>query len=234
MKSTIKKFYSDLQFPGQYLPQTMRFYQDHGVHNRYLQEIDKLIEPGITVLDVGCGTGMLSNLFATRYPDVDFTALDFSDSIDYGHQYAINNGNHNVQWIKKDFLECRFTSGFDLVICCGVLHHMPDWKIAAKKLQELVKPGGALALAVYNPNGKQLKKLFNIRYHNDILYKDQECNPFETAWTFKQTLGLFADMQLISVTPSISNRFVDTLAWFNSANGGLAIYIFRSKQHEDH
>ena len=230
MKDTIKTFYSDLQFPGTYGPAEMRFYQDHGVHNRYLVEIEKLLTPGMKVLDVGCGTGMLTNLFASRFPEVEFTALDFSDSIDYGKQYSEINGNHNTTWIKIDFLSWECLTKFDIVVCCGVLHHMPDWVTALKKLKSLIRPGGSLAMAVYNPWGKILKRFIKIKYHCDTLYHDQENNPFELSFSNRQVRNMCSNLEFRSATPSIFNRFVDVLSWFNSENGGLVLYIFNKRK----
>jgi hypothetical protein len=54
-----------------------------------------------------------------------------------------------------------------------------------------IRPGGKLILGVYHPWGKLVKKLFNINYKNNILYQDQECHPYETAFTISQVKKLF-------------------------------------------
>jgi len=93
------------------------------------------------------------------------------------------------------------------------------------KMKELLKPGGKLMLAVYNTYGKVLKQIFNIKYHNDVLYKDQELNPFELSFTHRQVLKMCKDLQFELVTPSINNHLVNLSALFNSVNGGLALYV---------
>ena len=45
-------------------------------------------------------------------------------------------------------------------------------------------------------------------------------NPFETAFTNKQTLNMCADLKLIEIFPSINNCLVDLVSLFNSKNGG--------------
>jgi 2-polyprenyl-3-methyl-5-hydroxy-6-metoxy-1,4-benzoquinol methylase len=183
---------------------------------------------GIDVLDVGCGTGLVSNLFADKYKNSNFTAVDFSDSIDYASKFASSNGINNVKWIKKDFLEFKTNKKYDIIICCGVLHHIPEYKKALTKIKSLLKPGGKLLLAVYNPYGKILKRFFNINYNCDILYQDQEKNPFELSFSNKQVHNMCSDLKFQSANPSISNRFVDFLSCFNSENGGLVLYIFNN------
>jgi 2-polyprenyl-3-methyl-5-hydroxy-6-metoxy-1,4-benzoquinol methylase len=180
----------------------------------------------IDVLDVGCGTGLISNLFASKYQSSNFTSIDFSDSIEYAENFAKINNINNVKWIKKDFLDFKTVKQYDVIICCGVLHHIPEYKLALAKIKKLLKPGGKLLLAVYNTNGKLLKRIINIDYHSPVLYEDQENNPFELSFNHKAVLTMCNDLQFNQVEPSWRDRFVDFLALFNSENGGLALYVF--------
>jgi 2-polyprenyl-3-methyl-5-hydroxy-6-metoxy-1,4-benzoquinol methylase len=225
----IKKFYSELHFPGRYTWEDISFYNEYGIHNIYLKEIDKVLQHGIDVLDIGCGTGLVSNLFASRYKS-SFTALDFSDSIDYAQKFAKDNSIKNVNWVKKDFLQFNTEKQYDVIICCGVLHHIPKHEQALATMKRLLKPNGILVLAVYNKYGKILKKLFKIDYKSDILYQDQENNPFELSFTNKQVLDMCKDLKFKRSSPSIRNYLVDSLAWTNSKNGGLVLYIFNKEK----
>lgn len=222
----IKKFYSDLHFPGRYSWEDLKFYEDQGIHNIYLREINSVMRDDISVLDVGCGTGLVSNLFADKYKNSRFTAVDFSDSIDYASNFAKTNGIKNVNWVKQDFLQFETEQQYDIIICCGVLHHIPQYHHALAKIKNLLKPGGKLVLAVYNPWGKILKQFFKINYNCDILYQDQENNPFELSFSNSQVRGMCKDLKFHRSAPSISNHFVDLLALNNSENGGLVLYIF--------
>lgn len=225
----IKEFYSRINFPGRYTWEDLKFYEEQGIHNIYLKEIDAVMYDGANVLDIGCGTGLVSNIFADKYKKSKFTAVDFSDSIDYARKFAKDNSIKNVQWVKEDFLKFKTTKQYDIIICCGVLHHIPEYQQALAKMKSLLKPDGKLILAVYNRYGKVLKRLFKINYNSDILYQDQENNPFELSFTHSQVMAMCNDLIFHSVNPSIANRLVNTLAWFNSSNGGLALYVF-SKQ----
>jgi len=221
----IKNFYSNLHFPGRYTWEDLKFYENQGIHNIYLREIDLVMQDNIDVLDVGCGTGLVSNLFANKYKS-NFTAVDFSDSIDYARNFAKKNKIKNVKWVKKDFLLFNPEKKYDVIICCGVLHHIPQYETALAKIKSLLKPNGKLILAVYNPYGKILKRFFKINYNCDILYQDQELNPFELSFNNKQVKTMCKDLEFLSSAPSIANHLVDFLSLTNSENGGLVLYIF--------
>ena len=70
----VQNFYNRINFPGQYQIDQLK-----DISNQYLLCIDQALHNGQTVLDVGCGTGLVSNLFGIRYPDSTFTAIDFAD-----------------------------------------------------------------------------------------------------------------------------------------------------------
>jgi ubiquinone/menaquinone biosynthesis C-methylase UbiE len=141
-------------------------------------------------------------------------------------EFSKKNGIKNVRWVKKDFLKFNTEKKYDVIICCGVLHHIPEYKQALAKMKSLLKPNGKLILAVYNKYGKILKHLVKINYNSDILYQDQENNPFELSFTHDQVLAMCDDLIFHSVNPSVANRLVNLLACFNSSNGGLALYVF--------
>ena len=149
-----------------------------------------------------------------------------SDSIDYAKDFATKNKIKNVRWVKKDFLKFESEKKYDVIICCGVLHHIPEYEQALVKMKSLLKPGGKLVLAVYNKYGKILKKLSTVKYHSPILYEDQENNPFELSFDHKSVLNMCDDLAFNLVEPSWHNKFVNPLALFNSENGGLALYVF--------
>jgi 2-polyprenyl-3-methyl-5-hydroxy-6-metoxy-1,4-benzoquinol methylase len=223
----IKNFYSNLHFPGRYTQKDLEFYEREGVDvNVYLREINRVMKDKLEVLDIGCGTGLVSNTFATLYPDSSFTGVDFSNSIDYAKKISKENKLTNTKWVKEDFLKVKLNKKYDVVICCGVLHHIPQYQEALDKLKRLLKPGGTLMIALYNPLGKILKHVKKINYNSPTLFEDQENNPFELSFTKQAVLNMCSDLTFHRVEPSWCNHFVNFLALFNSSNGGLAIYTF--------
>jgi|APCry1669190327_1035288.scaffolds.fasta_scaffold20531_2 trans-aconitate methyltransferase len=211
----VQKFYNQNQFPG---PYTLKQLKDYGrpIENPYLELIDQNIQGD--VLDAGCGTGLITNLFALRYPKHKFTAVDFADGINYAKTFAITYNIKNARFVRQDLHAWQPKQQYDTVICQGVLHHIPEYVPVLDKLKQTVKPGGKLILGLYHPWGKLLKKYINIDYASDVLYKDQELNPWEYSFTQRDVVNMTREFKLISKTPK-------RLPIFNSRNGGLVTYV---------
>jgi ubiquinone/menaquinone biosynthesis C-methylase UbiE len=218
-KSAVKNFYDNLKFPGIYLFENLTT-----LSNPYLLTIDRALSNGQTVLDVGCGTGLITNLFALRYPNSQFTAVDFADSIDFAKNFAKSNQINNVEFIKQDFDQLLTNRTYDVVICQGVLHHMPNYIDAANKLKHLTRK--TLVVGLYHPWGKFAKKWVKINYENAILQQDQDNHPYETAFTANQVINLFDNFTLSYSYPSHINIVSHIEALFNYKNGGLTTYVF--------
>lgn len=219
---SVQNFYNRINFPGPYQIDQLK-----DINNRYLLCIDRALHNGQNVLDVGCGTGLISNLFGIRYPDSTFTAIDFADSINFGRQFAKVHGIKNVQFYQENFLEYDINTEYDVVICQGVLHHMPDSVAALNKLKQASK--NILILGLYHPWGKKLKQWVNIDYRNETLKLDQEDHPFETAYTCSQVKAMLPEFTLIGSYPSNINIISHIESFFNYRNGGLITYIFERK-----
>ena len=225
----VKKFYDVIQFPGHYDLDQVRYHLSE-IQNPYLQIIDQSLASSSSVLDVGCGTGFISNFFATKYPQTRVVGIDFSDSINHAIAYAQTNELYNVDFVKTDFLDYRFDQKFDLVICQGVLHHIPEFDVAVAKLKDLVHHDAELCLGLYHPWGKIAKKYFKIRYDDNILMLDQEHHVFETAYTMQEVLDHFCEFDLIGHYPPARGVWSNLSALINSQNGGLITYRFKKRR----
>ena len=146
----VKQFYNRIQFPGNYTAKSLDYHWPK-IRNPYLQIIDSALGEGLHVIDIGCGTGLITNLFAKKYTHSQFCGIDFSDSINHAETISRELGQKNTQFIKTDFLEYVTDNVYDVVICQGVLHHITDHSIAIKKINTLINPGGKLILGLYHP-----------------------------------------------------------------------------------
>ncbi len=104
---------------------------------------------GITVLDVGCGGGLVSETLASCGASV--TGVDASaTSIEVAKRHAEQSG---VQIDYRHAVSSDIASEakqFDVVINAEVVEHVPDQPALITECAGMVKPGGMLILATLN------------------------------------------------------------------------------------
>jgi SAM-dependent methyltransferase len=107
---------------------------------------DDLLRPDTMALDMGCGSGRWTRYLSSRVGHVE--AIDPSEAV--FHAAERHGDLANVRWNQADVDNIPFADGtFDLVVCLGVLHHVPDTAGAVSKLVAKLKPGGHLLLYLY-------------------------------------------------------------------------------------
>ena len=101
------------------------------------------IPPGCErALDVGCGTGALTRRLKRRVPHV--TGIDRDErSIQLARAHP---GATGIRYLQADFLTASLEpASADLVTSIASLHHM-DARAALRRMSELLRPGGVLAV----------------------------------------------------------------------------------------
>lgn len=106
--------------------------------------------PVPSVLDVGCGTGMLSERLLGAFPSCRLTGVDLSPAM-VERARARLAGRAEVR--EADAERLPFHDGaFDLVVCNDSFHHYPDPDRAAFQMWRVLRKGGALVLGdVWQP-----------------------------------------------------------------------------------
>ena len=136
----------------------------------HIQVVDDAYRGKLDVLIAGCGTGKHLLSSYNFYGSANFTAIDISKaSLSYAKRKLIEfNIDDKVQLYHCDILEADKVGGpFDYIECCGVLHHMEDPLAGLKSLSALLKPGGAIKLALYSRMARQ--SVYDVR---DFIQKE--------------------------------------------------------------
>jgi SAM-dependent methyltransferase len=95
------------------------------------------------VLDAGCGDGFLAARLARCVPRV--VAIDIDAPV-LGRARA-RFPDVPVAWCRGDVLAYPLVPGsFDAVLSNAMFHHLPDARAGLRRLGELVRPGGTLAI----------------------------------------------------------------------------------------
>lgn len=97
----------------------------------------------VNILDVGCGDGFLAALLSGHAPGV--VGIDIDAPVLRRARDRFPDAP--VTWCHGDVLTYPFGPGsFDAVVSNAALHHLPDARAALRRLGELVRPGGTLAI----------------------------------------------------------------------------------------
>ncbi len=110
------------------------------------------LRPSMRVLEIGCGTGMFTEMFAQT--GCSLVAVDISENL-LEKARLRNLPENQVQFVNKRFEDCVIDGPFDAVIGSSVLHHL-EVAEALSKIYALLKPGGILSFAEPNMLNPQI------------------------------------------------------------------------------
>ncbi len=109
---------------------------------------------GKTILDVGCGGGILSEGMAVRGANV--TGIDLSDkALKVAKLHLLESGQQvDYRKITVESLATEQPHHFDIVTCMEMLEHVPDPHSVVQACAKLAKPGGWVFFSTINRNPK--------------------------------------------------------------------------------
>ena len=108
------------------------------------------IGPSSRVLEIGCGTGLFTEMFAKSGAEI--SAIDISpDLLRFARERAVPN----ARFFEGSFEDWDSDGVFDAVIGSSVLHHL-DLDRSLPKIFQLLKPGGRMSFAEPNMLNPQI------------------------------------------------------------------------------
>ena len=150
--SEVQKF-SDLAH--RWWDQNSEFKPLHDINPLRLNWIDQNIGlTGKTVIDIGCGGGILSESMATKGAHV--TGIDLSDkALGVARLHLLESGQKvDYRHIAAETMAAEQPASFDAVTCLEMLAHVPDPAQTITACATLVRPGGDVFLSTLNRNPK--------------------------------------------------------------------------------
>jgi 2-polyprenyl-3-methyl-5-hydroxy-6-metoxy-1,4-benzoquinol methylase/uncharacterized protein YbaR (Trm112 family) len=245
----VKAFYEETPFPNYDEHDTLRSLIEKSRRGIYARKLDKSIAYNSDVLEVGCGTGQLSNFLGISCRRVIGTDL-CENSLLLGEQFRRQHSIPRVHFVQMNlFRPAMRKEAFDVVLCNGVLHHTKDPFGSFKGLVPLVKPGGYFVLGLYNRYGRMItdlrRVLFRItggraRWLDPYLrssrisdekrrawFADQYLHPHESKHTIGEVLTWFERCGLEFVrgvpSPALGEAALDVDDLFEKGRKGGAI-----------
>ena len=209
----IKAFYENTPFPNYESMETSADLIEKAEQGYFANLLNQQIPFSAKVLEVGCGTGQMTNYLAiaNRYTfGVDICLNSLKLATEFKNRNDLNRvGFYQMNLFRPIFKE----ESFHLVICNGVLHHTSDPAGGFKSIAKLVKKNGYIFIGLYNKYGRLItdirRVLFNASHDKfkfldprlrhkavgDIRktswFNDQYKNPHESKHTIGEALHWF-------------------------------------------
>lgn len=146
MKNFYNKFHNDSRVQRKLITENNFTYQT------IIKIFNKYIKPEDSVLDIGCGVGVLSLYYGKRCKSV--TGIDISNkAISIATESAkILKLNNSVKFKTLNFPDNHLKDTFDKIIFSEVLEHILDENKALKAILKMLKPNGKLIITVPSKN----------------------------------------------------------------------------------
>ena len=224
----VVEFYNEKPFPSYKDNDNKQTILDKGNKNFLANQFKKFIGYKKNVLEVGCGTGQLSNYFAIGTNN-NIIGLDpTTASLSLAKEFANKNDINNIKFLNADiFDDVLKDEFFDFIWTNGVLHHTKDPYGAFKILIKSLKKEGYVLVGLYNKFGRfrtifrrYVFKIFgrtiiekidptlrNLKFDEDekvAWIRDQYIHPLESLHTIDEVLKWFKNhnIEFISSIPS--------------------------------
>jgi ubiquinone/menaquinone biosynthesis C-methylase UbiE len=224
----VTEFYKETPFPNYKDNDDRQSILKKGEKNFLASQFKKSIGYKKKVLEVGCGTGQLSNYFSLGSNN-EIIALDPTlESLRLAKKFSDKNDISNIKFVNADIFDDVLSDNyFDFIWCNGVLHHTKDPLGAFEILIRSLKKNGYVLIGLYNKIGRirtifrrYVYKFFgrkaleiidptlrNLKFNENeknAWIRDQYIHPIESLHTIDEVLTWFEKNQIsfISSIPS--------------------------------
>ena len=205
------------QIADKWWDKTGEFKPLHDINPLRLDYIDQHAQlAGKTVLDVGCGGGILSESMARRGAasvlGVDMAELSLQTA--QAHADAERVGNIAYRCVSVEDLAAEMPQSFDVVTCMEMLEHVPDPASIIRACAKLVKPDGWVFFSTINRNATSyLHAILGAEYILNLVPKGTHTwqkfiTPAELACMARQAGLDIADTQGMGYNPLTRNYFL--------------------------
>jgi SAM-dependent methyltransferase len=226
----VKAFYEETPFPNYDDHDSTRSLIEKARKGRYARDLDAAIPYNASVLEVGCGTGQLTNFLGISCRSVIGADLCLN-SLRLANAFRRDHKLERVRFLQANLFRLPFEEGtFDVVLCNGVLHHTSRPFEGFARLVPLLRPGGHIVVGLYNTYGRLMTNLRRRIFcatggaarwvdphlrsvpmserKSDAWFADQYLHPHESKHSIDEVLEWFAatGLEFVNAVPSIARR----------------------------
>lgn len=135
-------------FDARYFPELHRLEEGHFWFRHrtgiILRTIKRYASNARSVLEVGCGTGVVLAAIRRAFPHMSLSGSDlFAQGLSYAHARV-----PDADFYQMDACRMPFDEEFNLILALDVLEHIEDDRSALKEMHRSLKPGGHVIVTV--------------------------------------------------------------------------------------
>ncbi|MCK5802774.1 MAG: methyltransferase [Lentisphaeria bacterium] len=99
------------------------------------------------VLEIGCGTGYLTEQLCTRFPKAGILAMDLAPGMIVRARERLGD-QQNVRWLASDVKDLRLGSTYDLITSSSALHWVDELGDTLRHLASVLTKEGAMIFSL--------------------------------------------------------------------------------------
>jgi carbamoyltransferase len=206
----VKQFYEKTPFPNYDDLDNRRALLEKARAGRFARLLNEQIPYSAPVVEVGCGTGQLTNFLSIAHRSV--LGIDVClNSLQLAQNFKVRNGLDRATFAQMNLFRPALRDGFfQVVISNGVLHHTGNCREAFRRVGRLARPGGYVVIGLYSAYSRSLHYARRALFRwtgvtsawldpqfarigadgkREAWFQDQYCHPHETAHTIDEVLG---------------------------------------------
>ena len=250
----VQRFYEKTPFPNYDDVDSRRALVEKARSGIFARLLGEQIPYDARVLEVGCGTGQLTNFLSIAHRSV--LGIDAClNSLRLAQGFKVAQGIERAAFAQMNLFRPALKDGyFDVVISNGVLHHTSDARRAFQRVSRLVRPGGYFVVGLYSKFSRQVhyarRGLFRLTGISPALLdphfakiqgegkreawlRDQYLHPHETSHTLGEVLDWLKESGLEFVNsipkPELVPALVPSERLFEPRSPGTGISRFLSQ-----
>lgn len=109
-----------------------------------LKKLDFDADKPLLILEIGCGTGLLTQYLLELYPEAKFVITDISSNMVERVKKKFGNVHHNAQFKVMDGEALELDQSFDLICSSLAFQWFEDFGVSIQRIAEYLNPNGIL------------------------------------------------------------------------------------------
>ncbi|XP_070543232.1 S-adenosylmethionine-dependent methyltransferase Rv2258c-like [Ptychodera flava] len=142
--------------------------------------LEKRLESGISVLDIGCGRARAPLILAQRFPHSNFYGIDISvDAVATAQKEASRKGLKNTTFLVKDAasLPSEWSEKFDFVTAFDCIHDQAEPEAVLRESKRVLKSDGVFSMLELAVSSHPWKNIGNPRALDGYVISMFHCMP---------------------------------------------------------